>query len=83
MREYMSDVAVPYLASIDSTGRVEIKAPSFENQASIWGDDNRGADFILEAGSFVYLNRSSRVAYGNTGPLQPRRGQCVGGRWPR
>lgn len=44
-----------YLAIIDGTGSIEIKAPSIEDQRSIWGDDNRGADFVLEAGSFIYL----------------------------
>lgn len=52
------------MAIIDGTGGIEIKGPSVEDQGRIWGDDNRGANFVLEAGSFIYLKRLGLDCHG-------------------
>lgn len=54
---------VAYLAIIDGTGGIEIKGPPIEDRGRIWGDDNRGANFVLEAGSFIYLKRLGLDCY--------------------
>src|SRR5450759_3510752 len=35
---------VTYLAIVNSTGLVEVEAPTIEDKCSIWGDDDRSSD---------------------------------------